>query len=127
LPVVHCFWEDDEPAFTPYVAIDLKSGGILAGQHLLSLGHQRLGVITHLNSDGGNAHAQRVIGFQTALSQHGLSFDTAMLLNGWSTMEGGKTAAYKLLTLPNPPTAIFATNDAMAVGAMAAAWELGLQ
>jgi DNA-binding LacI/PurR family transcriptional regulator len=127
LPVVHCFWEEDEPAFTPYVAIDLKSGGTLAGQHLLSLGHQRLGVITHLNSDGGNAHGQRIIGFQTALSQHGLSFDATMLLNGWSSLEGGKTAAYKLLTLPNPPTAIFATNDAMAIGAMAAAWELGLQ
>lgn len=42
-------------------------------------------------------------------------------------MEGGKTAAYKLLTQPNPPTAIFATNDAMAIGAMAAAWELCLQ
>jgi DNA-binding LacI/PurR family transcriptional regulator len=127
LPVVYCFWEDNKPASVLSTAIDLEHGGLLAGQHLLSLGHRRIGVITHLNSDGSNAHQPRIVGFQAALAQHGLSLDPSLLQDGRSSMERGKVATHTLLTRPDPPTAIFATNDAMAIGAMSAAWELGLQ
>ncbi|GHO95445.1 LacI family transcriptional regulator [Reticulibacter mediterranei] len=127
LPIVYCFWEGTQPTSLLSIALDFKQGGFLAGQHLLSLGHRRVGVITCFDSEGNDAHGIRVAGLQTALSQHGLLLDSTLLLNGQSSMEGGKVAAYKLLTHPDPPTAIFATTDAMAIGAMTAAWELGLQ
>jgi DNA-binding LacI/PurR family transcriptional regulator len=127
LPMVYCFWEEKQPASSLHIAIDLEQGGRLAGKHLLALGHQRFGVITHRNPDGTDAHRPRVAGFQNALLQNQIHLAPSQIEAGQSSMEGGKAAAYKLLAQSDPPTAIFATDDAMAIGAMSAAWELGLQ
>lgn len=128
LPIVYCFWEKYElPEDVTAVALDLAQGGRLAAEHLLEQGHRRMGIITDISADGTDAHHPRTRGFQQALAQRGLSFDPQLLQGGKSTMEGGKAAALQLLTLPNRPTALFVTNDNMAIGALAAAWELGLQ
>lgn len=128
-PLVYCFWEGDELRVKLSVTADFVQGGQLAADHLLSLGHRRIGVIAHGSEADGEsfAHYPRVKGFRQAFSQQGFSFDPALLQPGESSLEGGKAAGYQLLTLPERPTAIFATNDLMAIGAMSAAWELGLR
>ncbi|HZR40826.1 MAG TPA: LacI family DNA-binding transcriptional regulator [Ktedonobacteraceae bacterium] len=126
-PVVYCIWEDEWQDSMLCIPIDLTQGGRLAAEHLLALGHRRIGVITHINNDGRCSHQSRVNGFQEILANHDVAFDPALLQAGQSSMEGSKAAAYRLLTHSDPPTAIFATNDVMAIGALSAAWELGVQ
>jgi DNA-binding LacI/PurR family transcriptional regulator len=126
LPIVRCLWEGSEKDDSPSVSYDFFQGGQLAGEHLLSLGHRHFGVVACMEPDGSET-SLRVSGFRQVLATHDLTLDPQMLQPGQYTMEGGKEAGYKLLTHPTPPTAIFATNDLMAIGVMAAAWELGKQ
>ncbi|HEY4383498.1 MAG TPA: LacI family DNA-binding transcriptional regulator [Ktedonobacteraceae bacterium] len=126
-PSVYCFWEDEQQASTLCVPIDLAQGGRQAAEHLLALGHRRIGILTHINDDGSYVHQSRVSGFQSALADYGIAFDPAYFGAGQTSMEESKVAAYHLLTHPDPPTAIFATNDVMAIGVLSAAWELGLR
>lgn len=120
LPAVYCFWESVEQPGDYHVTFDFEQGGRLVAEHLLSLGHRRFGVISHV------LHS-RFTGFQEVLAQHGISFDPTYLQWGESNLESGKRGGHKLLTMPARPTAIFATNDMMAMGVMSAAWELGLR
>lgn len=126
IPVVYCFSETAETGGQLCVTLDYVQGGRLATEHLLQLGHRRIGMVTHMNRDGQPDHIARVSGFQEALSQYGLPFHPELLQAGQSTVQEGKIAGLKLLSLPEPPTAIFATNDMMAMGVIAAAWELGI-
>jgi LacI family transcriptional regulator len=106
------------------VFVDNVAGGMLAVQHLLALGHRRIGYI------GGPQHVStvpdRVEGYRRALAQAGLAFDEHLVVDSNFHDEGGYQAAHLLLSLPEPPTAIFAGNDLMAIGAMAAARERGV-
>jgi DNA-binding LacI/PurR family transcriptional regulator len=131
LPIVLCLWEGNEPAFAPAVKFDFFAAGRLAANHLLDLGHQRIGVVVDAISPDGVTlekvhHFARLAGFQEALAQRNYPLDPSLLGTGNSSLESGKQTAYRLLQLPIPPTAIFATNDLMALGVMSAAWELGI-
>jgi DNA-binding LacI/PurR family transcriptional regulator len=132
LPLVVCLWEERDADFAPSVRFDFHAAGRLAAEHLLKLGHTRIGVVVAGNpSDGVTGekiqHTGRLAGFQEALHQHGLQLDRSLLGIGDSTLESGKRAGYQLLQLPEPPTAIFATNDMMAIGVLSAAWEHGIR
>jgi DNA-binding LacI/PurR family transcriptional regulator len=131
LPIVPCLWEiavaENEPS--PSVNFDFAAAGRLAAEHLLELGHRRIGIVAHgFHRENGIeiTHSLRVSGCTEAMAENGHPFDPALLDVGTSTLESGKAAGWRLLTLPTPPTAIFATNDLMALGIMSAAWELGL-
>jgi DNA-binding LacI/PurR family transcriptional regulator len=131
LPLVLCLWEGNEPDFAPAVKFDFLTGAQLAAEHLLDLGHRRIGVVVDaISSDGVTLekvhHFARLDGFQEALTHRGYPLDQSLLGIGNSSLESGKQAAYHLLQLYSPPTAIFATNDLMALGVMSAAWELGI-
>jgi DNA-binding LacI/PurR family transcriptional regulator len=126
LPIVCCLWEGKDEEASPSVAYDFFQGGQLAAEHLLSLGHRRFGVVAHVDPDG-SVPSLRVAGFRQALAAHDITLEPQFIQPGQYTVEAGKEAGYKLLTLPTPPTAIFSTNDVMAIGVMAAAWELGIQ
>jgi DNA-binding LacI/PurR family transcriptional regulator len=127
LPIVWCLWEGPgEVTSSLSVDFNFYQGGWLAAEHLLSLGHRRFGLVAH-GASYGSTPALRVTGFQEALAAHDITIDPQLIQPGQYTAEGGKEAGHKLLTHPNPPTAVFATNDFMAIGVMAAAWELGKQ
>jgi LacI family transcriptional regulator len=107
------------------VVADNFYGGYLATQHLLSLGHQRICCITRpVGLDHSNA---RLRGYTTALTDHGYSLDECSLVVGGYRFEDGRQAALKILSTPERPTAIFAYNDLMAIGALRASRELGLR
>lgn len=109
----------------PSVVANNYQGGYLATQHLISLGHTRIGCIvrpvelTH--------SLERVRGYLTALQEAGLPHDPRWMAPGGYRMENGRNAMDYLLSLDTPPTAVFAYNDIMAIGALRAAHEHGLQ
>ncbi|WP_256256443.1 substrate-binding domain-containing protein [Paenibacillus sp. BC26] len=116
----------------PYVIVDNLTGGYLATEHLIALGHKRIGIIVtgHSLMDINQEFSLRLQGYKLALSQHGIAFDESLV----SVMEAneeleemGYEGAKQLLALENKPTAIFATSDYKAFGAIRAGKELGLR
>lgn len=105
----------------PVVDIDSRYAGNLAAQHLLELGHRRVAVI--IEAPG---HMLRLEGFCTALAASGVTLPTEYVQYGDSSMQSGYQATKTFLALPTRPTAIFATNDLMAFGALEAAMDHGL-
>jgi DNA-binding LacI/PurR family transcriptional regulator len=131
LPLVVCLWEKGKPDFAPAVNFDFFAAGRLAAEHLLGLGHRRIGIVVDGMAREGVSteeihHPLRLAGFQETLAQSGYPLDQSLLEIGNSYLESGKKAAYHLLQQPLPPSAIFATNDLMALGVISAAWELGI-
>ena len=105
------------------VRVDDVAIGRVATEHLISLGHRRIG---HIGGDPGeplnfSAPVDRRAGWMSALRDAGLEPERALDVPGYFTVEGGRCAMEQLLALPEPPTAVFAASDEMAFGALAAA------
>jgi DNA-binding LacI/PurR family transcriptional regulator len=105
----------------PSIAIDNTGGTALATEHLLGLGHTRIGFLSGWpdNVDG----AERKRGFVTAMRAHGLPTDLEAG-HGYRE-ECGYEGAVKLLSRPDRPTALVAASDLSAIGAIKAAQDLG--
>jgi len=127
-PIVWCMWEDDVHDLTPAVDLDYAAGGRRVAEHLVGLGHRRVAIVTHRTKPGGaeHEHRLRVASFRAALTADGHPLDESLLYFGDSTVESGAAAGRALLERPDPPTAIFATNDLMALGVLDAARDLGV-
>ncbi|WP_206051515.1 LacI family DNA-binding transcriptional regulator [Nocardioides ferulae] len=100
-------------------------GGRLAVEHLLELGHRRIGMVTG-RPDLLSAHL-REQGYRQALAAAGLAVDETLLQPGAFEPEPARAAARALLTVSDPPTAIFAANDLSALATLEAAAELGIK
>lgn len=105
------------------VLADHLTGGALATRHLIALGHRRIACIVGPNR--ASPSAQRAAGYRRALEEAGLPLDEALMRPGDFRPESGWVAARALLALPQPPTAVFACNDLMALGVLRAAAERG--
>ncbi|MCK2215557.1 LacI family DNA-binding transcriptional regulator [Actinomadura sp. ATCC 31491] len=109
----------------PSVGAGNWSGGLSATRHLLELGHRRIGVITGPRyALSGRA---RLDGYRAALDQAGVPADPELVGEGDFHVTGGLAEGHRLLRLPDRPTAIFAGNDAQAMGVYRAAYDLGLR
>jgi LacI family transcriptional regulator len=106
------------------VAADNYQGGWLATNHLLELRHKKIGCIAGVPQYTLNA--QRLVGYQDAIREAGLLLDENLIYRADFQYEGGYEGALKLLSLEDRPTAIFAANDLMAVGAIRAALDCGI-
>ncbi len=108
-------------------AVDVTNwqGAFDATQHLVALGHRRIGFITGRMNLG--CARDRLAGYQDALKANKIKFDKALVQVGTFNQPEGYSSAQKLLALTNPPTAIFASNDIMAFGVMEAVREGGLR
>ncbi len=109
----------------PTVCADNRQGGRLAAEHLLQLGHTKIGMVSALPLDEGMA--DREAGFLEALRDAGLTVDRAgvPVMYGDHQIDGGRQAALELLTHAPELTAVFVLNDLMALGALEAARSLG--
>lgn len=124
-PVVLCMWERPlDPPGLPCVAVDFRLAGELAARHLLELGHRRIGAI--VGSKVYGIHAARYDGFIDAMRAAGLDGASAPVRYAPDTTQGGYAAALDLLKTHPDLTALFASNDLPALGAMQAAANLGL-
>jgi DNA-binding LacI/PurR family transcriptional regulator len=106
--------------FVYSITIDNINGAYQAARHLTELGHKRIGYIG--DRSGLQSDTQRQRGYRKALSQAGMDFDPELVERGDGKPEGGATAARKLLSLPEPVTAIFCYNDMTALGVYEEAW-----
>ena len=102
-----------------------RAAAAAMAEYLVKLGHTRIGYIA--GPRGMKSTRERLEGFCDALEKHGCKPARDMLARGAYTFESGMECTHSLLENPNPPTAIFASNDEMAVGAINAAREMGLK
>lgn len=92
--------------------------------HLISLGHEKIAIITgRLNLSNGS---ERLEGFRQALHEARLPLHQDYLRVGDFGLESGYRRALELMTLPSPPTAVFCCNNQMTLGLMRAIGELGI-
>lgn len=123
LPTVLCDWQENESTLgMPQVSVDFRRAGALAAEHLLELEHRRIGIIV-----SEPQQTLRLEGFRAVLQAAGLPLASEMIRQGHSTLESGYAAAQEFLALSNRPTAIFATTDWMALGALEAILDAGLR
>jgi LacI family transcriptional regulator len=107
-----------------HVSSDNVGGARLAVRHLHGLGHRRIATIA--GPENHKPGADRLVGFRAELQALGIERHPEYeLIGDWYT-ESGERAMQALLALPEPPTAVFAAADLMAVGAMKAARDAGL-
>ena len=95
-----------------------------AVDYLYEMGHRRIGFIA--GPEGFRSSVERRKGFMAAMQRHRLQTPQELLATGGYTFESGVTAAEEILQAAPRPTAIFASNDEMAAGALHAARQLGL-
>ena len=95
-----------------FITIDNELGGYIATQHLISLGHKKIGCITGPLTEFGAK--RRLQGYKTALSEEGIPLDESMIFEGNYHLESGYQGASYLIK--KGVTAIFACNDMMAIG-----------
>ncbi len=112
----------------PSVTIDDVAAARIATQHLINLGHTRIGMI------GGSpaelpftAEFDRENGFRQAMEESGLETTPMLEAFGSFTIQGGEQAMTALLTQKDPPTAVFAMSDEMAFGALRSLRNHGLK
>jgi LacI family transcriptional regulator len=124
LPVV-VFYRQAEDLPVDTIQVDNQKGGQDATRHLIQLGHQKIACIRPASAKTPSYH--RVDGYVQAMLESGLEISTELMPQGNNRIEGGHAAALRLLDSGQPFSAIFSTNDAMAIGAMRALRERGLR
>ena len=114
----------EDPRDGPCVYVDDRDAAYEITEHLIQLGHQRIGFLW-----GGLAHrssSERYLGYEQALKDYGITLDKHLVVNGDYTFDDGFRGARRLLALRDPPTAIFGSNDEIAAGVLAAAKSAGM-
>jgi LacI family transcriptional regulator len=109
----------------PSVTCDDYTGGRLAAEHLLELGHTDLAVIA--GEPYASTGIDRTAGFVDTCAEAGIEIAPARVLHSRFDAHGGRVAAERLLDVPRPPSAIFAVNDFAAIGTLGAARDRGMQ
>jgi DNA-binding LacI/PurR family transcriptional regulator len=108
-----------------YIAVDNIKGGEIAAEYLISLGHKRIATVT------GNMQTQagmdRYEGFQKTLMKRGVEFDPEYFFKGDYSRRSARDAALHFFSSDNPPTAIFAASDDMALEIISVAQEQGIK
>jgi LacI family transcriptional regulator len=103
------------------VSTDNVAAGQLAAEHLIGLGHKRIGILAgHL---GLSPHHDRLEGFRKAMQEAHLPILDEYLIAGNVQVEDGVAAGHRLLNLPDPPTAILASNNKLLLGVLQAVEE----
>jgi LacI family transcriptional regulator len=98
------------------VFVNNREASMHAVRHLLDIGHRRVGLVSGELSD--SAANERYLGYCDALTERGLPIDPQYVAPGHWSILGGNDAARRLMSLPQPPTAIFSANYVMALGVL---------
>lgn len=108
-----------------YVGFDNRDAARRMTEHLVDLGHHRIGLIAGPYSRVGRARC-RLEGYRDALQGAGIPFDPDLVIERHPDLLDGREAMEALMALPERPSAVFATSDLLAIGALKAARSLGL-
>ena len=115
------FEEDERVHYICCNSFEASRAGV---EHLVHLGHQRIAVCHNhvLDTD----HCDRIRGYRTALSENGIEINPDLIISTNADIDGGTAALNRLMSMPEPPTAIFFTDPALTVGALRRALEVGI-
>lgn len=115
------------PSETPHDSLNIENydGAYSMVRHLAGLGHHRIAILT--GAAGNFDAAERLRGYRAALLDAGLPSPAELVVAGDFSEAAGEAGARQLLQLAERPTAIFAANDGMAIGALLALREAGLR
>ena len=110
------------------IAIDNQLASRRAVEHLIDLGHERIGVITapERAEMSMSTSGLRRLGYEDALRGAGLTIDPTLVAAGDGSIASGIEAMSRLLSVPEPPTGVFCMSDEMAFGALRAAQNAGV-
>jgi DNA-binding LacI/PurR family transcriptional regulator len=125
IPVVLVGYRTEDKT-VDYVDSDNRSAAVLVVEHFVKLGHRKIACVSGQVRTSRNA-LDRLEGFREGLRKNGLSIPDSFVVEGDFRRESGKSAMKKLLELTERPTAVFCSNDLMALGAWDAVEEAGLQ
>lgn len=114
------------PRFGKVIIDDVK-GGRQATRHLIELGHHKIGFVSDYEDSAFlfTANRDRYKGYRQALADAGIPLRDEYCVAGEHKRESAFKCTRQLLRLPDPPTAVFATSDTLAIGALEAAQEMG--
>lgn len=126
IPAVALDPQGTEATGIPSVSAANFTGATSAVEHLISLGHQRIGMITGGGSGSVRSRA-RYAAYAAALQGAGLPADPSLVRDGDFSLEAGYRLGRDLLGMDQPPTAVFAGNDLQALGIISAATGQGLR
>jgi LacI family transcriptional regulator len=118
---------DREPRFLDADAVvsDNRQGAVAAVDHLRSFGHRRIAYLGDSRTISTAAH--RFDGYQRVLERAGLPADPQIVRHGLRTVDDAMRAAADIAGLPDPPTALFASQNLVTIGAVKALRRAGLQ
>ena len=123
VPAVLSTWEEpDAYPSKPCVTVDFRAAGRLAAEHLVELGHRQIGILTG-GHDRTTIHSARLAGAVAALRAACVRVPEARIAIDEDSIGGGYRAACRLLDGGSAVTALLATNDLLAIGALQAAAE----
>lgn len=125
VPIVLCATSDANESY-PSVDINHEAAAADAVRNLIRQGHRRIGMISGTLEDPSNGYA-RYQGYKKAVEEAGIAFDESLIRIGNYRYESGSEVAQYFLGLSERPTAIFAANDEMAIGAIHAIQDAGLR
>ncbi|MGI6368905.1 MAG: LacI family DNA-binding transcriptional regulator [Anaerolineae bacterium] len=121
--VVESLMDGEAEGVVPCVASDNLGGARRGVEYLVGLGHQR---IAYIAGNDSYQNRKRQQGYAEALCEAGLDTPAEYVRVGRWSWQGGHEQVLELMQLPQPPTAVFCANDTMALGAMCALRERGL-
>ena len=123
VPAVLSTWEDaGQYPLLPHVGVDFRAAGRMAAEHLISLGHTEIGIIAGLQGTR-MVHQARLSGALAALRENGIEMPARRITAAEDSIGGGRQSAGRMLDLDASVTAILATNDLLAIGALQATAE----
>ncbi len=112
----------------PSIVLNEGESSATAARHLVELGHTRIGIVTgEVGASNFRVPMLREQGFLGALAELGVFVDHELMRSGGFSIDGGREAASQLLELSEPPTAVFALSDDMAIGVIVEARARGLR
>lgn len=120
--VAERFSDDDRVNF---ICCDSRDDSRRAVRHLVELGHKRIAMGIHVVQDSD--HLDRRAGYLDGLREAGLDADPALIVEVPSSFEGGAAIVSRLMSRPEPPTAIFLTDPLLTFGALRRCLELGIR
>jgi LacI family transcriptional regulator len=118
-------WGVDPMQRHPSIGFDNRAATFEITRHLIGLGHSRFGLLSAV-TDGNDRATERGAGVRAALAQAGLVLDERYVRYGPINLEAAAAMMHELLASTSRPTAVVATNDVFAVGAMIACREAGV-
>lgn len=119
-------WSTSPKRSVPAISFDNREGATEATEMLVKLGHRRIALMCGITAINDRA-AQRLEAYREVLARHNIDFDAELVAERPFEIEASTEAAMQIVSMPDPPTAIFCANDIQAIGTLFACQRLNIR